>query len=90
MKIVVDCRYTRLEHHDGISRYGARLAEALARRAASSGHQVMMLISDERQLSMLPDLPWSLASGPTSAREPLVALQDVSYTHLTLPTNREV
>ena len=24
---------------------------------------------------MLPDLPWALASGPTSAREPLVALQ---------------
>jgi glycosyltransferase involved in cell wall biosynthesis len=75
VRIVVDCRYTRLEHHDGISRYGARLVEALARQARPAGHEVTMLISDERQLTMLPELPWSLASGPTSAREPLVALQ---------------
>jgi glycosyltransferase involved in cell wall biosynthesis len=75
LKIVVDCRYTRLSHHDGISRYGARLVEALARRAVPLGHSVTMLISDERQLSMLPDLTWALASGPTSGREPLVALQ---------------
>jgi glycosyltransferase involved in cell wall biosynthesis len=75
VRIVVDCRYTRLGHHDGISRYGARLVEALARRARPAGHEVIMLISDERQLTMLPDLPWQLASGPTSAREPLVARQ---------------
>ena len=30
MKIVVDCRYTRIGHHDGISRYSARLVDALA------------------------------------------------------------
>jgi glycosyltransferase involved in cell wall biosynthesis len=75
VKIVVDCRYTRLEHHDGISRYAARIVEALARRALPSGHEVTMLISDEKQLSMLPDLPWTKVSGPTSAREPWVALQ---------------
>jgi hypothetical protein len=34
-----------------------------------------MLISDERQLTMLPRLPWALISGPTSTREPWVALQ---------------
>jgi glycosyltransferase involved in cell wall biosynthesis len=44
-------------------------------RAMPAGHEVTMLISDERQLSMLPDLPWAAASGPTSAREPWVALQ---------------
>jgi glycosyltransferase involved in cell wall biosynthesis len=75
VKIVVDCRYTRLEHHDGISRYAARLVEALAMRSLSAGHEITMLISDEKQLSMLPDLPWAVVSGPTSAREPLVALQ---------------
>jgi glycosyltransferase involved in cell wall biosynthesis len=75
VKVVVDCRYTRLDHHDGISRYGTRIAEALARRALPSGHEVTMLISDEKQLSMLPDLPWAKVSAPTSAREPWLALQ---------------
>jgi glycosyltransferase involved in cell wall biosynthesis len=75
VNIVVDCRYTRISHHDGISRYGARLVEALAMRAMPGGDQVTMLISDERQLAMLPDLPWHRVSGPTSAREPWVARQ---------------
>jgi glycosyltransferase involved in cell wall biosynthesis len=75
MKILVDCRYTRLQHHDGISRYGARIVDALALRALPQGHDVTMLISDERQLTMLPDLPWKKISGPTSAREPAVAAQ---------------
>ena len=70
MKIVVDCRYVRIDQHDGISRYTAGVVTALAAR-----HPVTMLISDERQLAMLPELPWALASGPTSARELLVALQ---------------
>ena len=75
MRIVVDCRYTRLAHHDGISRYGARLVEALALQAIPAGHEVTMLISDDRQLGMLPDLPSAKVSGPTSAREPWVAFQ---------------
>ncbi|MCX7521595.1 glycosyltransferase family 1 protein [Microbacterium sp. STN6] len=70
MRIVFDCRYTRIGRHDGISRYTAGLVEALGRR-----HPLTMLISDHRQLEMLPDLPWQLASGPTSIREPLVAHQ---------------
>ncbi|HEY4153205.1 MAG TPA: glycosyltransferase family 1 protein [Pseudolysinimonas sp.] len=70
MKIVVDCRYVRTDHHDGISRYTAGVVEALARK-----HELTMLISDERQLTQLPNLPWALATGPTSAREPLVAMQ---------------
>lgn len=68
MKIVFDCRYTRLGRHDGISRYGARLVEELAKL-----HPVTMLISDERQLEMLPDLPWILGTDPTSVREPWIA-----------------
>ncbi|MET1045016.1 MAG: glycosyltransferase family 1 protein [Microbacteriaceae bacterium] len=70
MKLVVDCRYTRIGRHDGISRYTAGIVTALAKR-----HPLTMLISDKRQLTMLPDLPWHLISAPTSAREPLVALQ---------------
>ncbi|MGV8857128.1 glycosyltransferase family 4 protein [Rhodoglobus sp.] len=70
MKIVFDCRYTRIGRHDGISRYGSRLVEELNKL-----HPVTMLISDKRQLELLPDLPWELVSSPTSAREPLVALQ---------------
>jgi len=70
MKIVVDCRYVRTDQHDGISRYTAGVVEALSRK-----HELTMLICDERQLKLLPELPWALASGPTSAREPFVALQ---------------
>jgi len=70
MKIVVDCRYVRTDQHDGISRYTAGVVEALSRE-----HPLTMLISDERQLKLLPELPWAMASAPTSVREPLVALQ---------------
>jgi glycosyltransferase involved in cell wall biosynthesis len=70
VRVVVDCRYTRIGRHDGISRYTAGLVSALAEQ-----HELVMLISDVRQLDMLPDLPWHLASAPTSVREPLVALQ---------------
>ena len=70
MKVVVDCRYVRIDHHDGISRYTAGVVEALARL-----HPVTMLISDRRQLELLPALPWEMASSPTSARELLVAFQ---------------
>ena len=69
MKIIFDCRYTRLERHDGISRYTARMVTELGKL-----HPVTMLISDRRQLELLPDLPWVLGPSPTSAREPLVAL----------------
>ena len=70
MKIVFDCRYTRIGRHDGISRYTAGLVGALAKR-----HAVTMLISDHRQLELLPDLPWELIGSPTSIREPWVARQ---------------
>jgi glycosyltransferase involved in cell wall biosynthesis len=70
VRIVVDCRYTRLDRHDGISRYTAGIVRQLA-----ALHPVTMLISDHRQLNLLPDLPWELISSPTSAREPFVAHQ---------------
>ena len=49
MRIVFDARFTRTDQHDGISRYGASLIEAVSRHA-----DVRMLISDERQLALLP------------------------------------
>ena len=67
-RILFDCRYTRLERHDGISRFTAELVAALGRR-----HPVVMLISDERQLTMLPELPHVLGPSPTSLLEPLIA-----------------
>ena len=70
MKVLVDCRYTSVPRHNGISRYTAGLVAALA-----DLRPVEMLISDRRQLALLPDLPWHLVSAPTSLREPLVARQ---------------
>lgn len=73
MRIVVDCRYTRLERHDGISRYTASLVSELA-QLVRPGDSLIMLISDRRQLKLLPSLPWEKVTSPTSPFEPLVAL----------------
>ena len=70
MRVVVDCRYIRIGQHDGISRFTAGIVTELGKR-----HPLTMLISDHRQLEMLPPLPWQLVSPVTSIREPLVALQ---------------
>ncbi|MGR0219144.1 glycosyltransferase family 4 protein [Agromyces sp. ZXT2-6] len=70
MRLVVDCRYVRIDHHDGISRFTAGIVRELGKR-----HPLTMLISDHRQLDKLPPLPWELVSGPTSVREPWVARQ---------------
>ncbi|HEV7949273.1 MAG TPA: glycosyltransferase family 1 protein, partial [Glaciihabitans sp.] len=81
MRIIFDCRYTRLGHHDGISRFTAGIVTALSER-----HPVTMMISDRRQLEMLPDLPWVMGPSPTAITEPLAALYfnkyrpDVVYT----------
>jgi glycosyltransferase involved in cell wall biosynthesis len=69
VKIIVDVRYTRIGRHDGISRYGARLVEELGKL-----HPVTMLIQDERQLEMLPDLPWVMGPSAQSPGEPWAAL----------------
>ncbi|MGD8194661.1 glycosyltransferase family 4 protein [Herbiconiux sp. P18] len=80
MRLAIDCRYTRIGRHDGISRYTAGVVTALkelsdAGDPALEGVRLAMIVSDERQLEMLPDLPWAKVSGPTSVLEPLVALQ---------------
>jgi glycosyltransferase involved in cell wall biosynthesis len=71
VKILIDCRYVRSGHHDGISRYTIGLATELAKLHPG----VELLVSDERQLAALPDLPRHRVSAPTSIREPLVARQ---------------
>ncbi|MDO9590802.1 MAG: glycosyltransferase [Microcella sp.] len=75
MKIVVDCRYVKFPRHDGISRFTAGLVDAL-RGVLAENESLELLISDERQLAMLPEgTRWHLVSGPMSPREPFVALQ---------------
>jgi len=68
MKLVIDARFTRTDHHDGISRYGASLIEACSKVA-----DVTMLISDERQLKLLPDVPYVKIGSPLSPLELFVA-----------------
>jgi glycosyltransferase involved in cell wall biosynthesis len=76
MNIFFDCRYVRTDHHDGISRFSARLVEELGVLATATGeHTVTMLIHDPAQLTLLPTLPWKMISAPTSAREIRVAHQ---------------
>lgn len=81
MRILFDCRYTRIAHHDGISRFTAGLVTALA-----ALHPVTMMISDTRQLALLPPLPWVLGPSPTGITEPAASViinkfrPDVVYT----------
>lgn len=68
MKIVYDARFTRFDFPDGLTRYGASIMAELAKIA-----DVTMLINDERQLDLLPDLPWVKVNAPTSISELWVA-----------------
>ncbi len=70
MKVLIDARFTRFDHHDGISRYGASLIEALSRKA-----DVVMLVHDRRQLALLPDVPHVMVNSPLSPRELFVAMR---------------
>lgn len=75
MRLLLDARYTRLGRHDGISRYGASLAEAVAGLAADTPDlDVALLVSDPRQLAMLPELPHVTGPSPVSAAEAATAL----------------
>ncbi len=65
MKVFVDARWTRTDHHDGISRYGASLASEL--------HKLMpitLLIHDKDQLKLLPSgIPYIIVNHPLSLAE---------------------
>ena len=84
MKLMVDARYTRIGFHDGISRYTASLLGALKTLIdtgdeAATDLDLTMIISDERQLDMLPDLPHVKICSPTGPLEPTAALQLNKY-----------
>ncbi|HEX6257892.1 MAG TPA: glycosyltransferase family 1 protein [Candidatus Saccharimonadales bacterium] len=65
MKIFFDARWTQFDHYDGISRYGSSLAEAL-----HALHPITLIISDERQLKLLPkDIPYVKFHKPISLQE---------------------
>ena len=67
-RLIVDCRYVRRDgRHDGISRFAAGITGGLGRRVP-----LTMLIDDERQLQLLPDLPWARTRPPAHPLEPLI------------------
>lgn len=70
MKFFFDARYIRTDYHDGLSRYSAELACALAPLTP-----VTFLIFDEAQRKFLPDNATCLKiHSPTSFKEPFTAL----------------
>lgn len=76
MRIVFDGRYIRTDHHDGISKFSARLIEFMAPLLASRGIAFTVLINDARQAEQFPaSITSHLVSAPTSIREPWVAKQ---------------
>jgi glycosyltransferase involved in cell wall biosynthesis len=68
MMLFFDARWTKIGRHDGISRFGANLVEALAEITP-----LTMIIYDERQLELLPkNVPYVLLNNPVSFRELLL------------------
>lgn len=63
MKLIFDCRFIRIDHHDGISRFSAELFSALAKKVP-----LIALVSDKEQLKWLPDgTEFILGNDPTNA-----------------------
>lgn len=66
-----DCRYIRIDQHDGISRFSSGLFAELSKITSLTA-----IISDSRQLDKLPpDTKFIKVSAPTSVLEPFVALK---------------
>lgn len=81
MKLLFDGRYIRTDHHDGISKFSARLIEHIEPLAAAQGINFAVLISDPRQAAQFPShIQTHLISSPTSPREPWVAHQVNRFT----------
>lgn len=65
MKVFFDARFIRTDYHDGISRYGTELGNALAKLT-----DVTFLICDKAQLNHLPkNCSYQLIHRPTSFKE---------------------
>jgi len=70
MNIYYDSRWTRLDFHDGISRYGAGIVQGFK----DNNIPITLLIKDKRQLKMLPsDVPYLLVNDPLSFKELFLA-----------------
>ncbi len=72
MNIFYDARWTRIDFHDGISRYGAGIMQGFK----DNNIPITLLIKDKQQLKMLPsNLPYILVNDPLSFRELLIAFR---------------
>ena len=72
MNIFYDARWTRIDFHDGISRYGAGIIQGFK----DNDIPITLLIKDKRQLKMLPnDTPYLLVNDPLSVRELFIAFK---------------
>lgn len=84
MRIFFDCRFIRVDHHDGISRFSASLFTALSRIT-----DLTAIISDSRQLNSLPsNTKFLLANDPTRALSELLLpakLNAAGATHVFSP-----
>lgn len=70
MNIFYDARWTRIDFHDGISRYGAGIIQGFK----DNDIPITLLIKDKRQLKMLPnDIPYLLVNDPLSIKELFIA-----------------
>lgn len=84
MNIIFDCRFIRVDHHDGISRFTSELFTALAKLT-----DLTALVSDLRQLEKLPEgTRFIKANDPTDGlRELFIApkLNKLGATHVFSP-----
>ncbi|PFG31393.1 hypothetical protein ATJ78_2359 [Paramicrobacterium agarici] len=64
MRLVVDCRFVSAREDDAVSTASRGLTRALG-----SIHPLTMLISDHRQLQVLPALPWQLLRAADDPRD---------------------
>jgi glycosyltransferase involved in cell wall biosynthesis len=84
LKVVFDCRFIRLDHHDGISRFSSELFSAVSRKL-----ELTALICDLGQLRLLPDgVPYIVGNDPTNALSELSLprkLNEAGATHVFSP-----
>jgi glycosyltransferase involved in cell wall biosynthesis len=65
MKVFVDARWTRTDHHDGVSRYGANMINELHKI-----QPITILIHNKDQLKLLPrNVPYVVVNHPISLSE---------------------
>jgi glycosyltransferase involved in cell wall biosynthesis len=70
MNIYYDARWTRIDFHDGISRYGAGIIQGFK----DNNIPITLLIKNVKQLKMLPsDIPYILVNDPLSIKELFIA-----------------